>query len=261
MDRYDDRTPLWDYSDNRYPDGGEYSGRWNRARAEDAARAYVASEEDDNAKRDRYGAQRPRGRYRQQSGGYDGNQTRDMHSQRHGGYNYGGTNAYNRYDDSAIRDDSRGRYERSSGYGWPSELGYPPSSAYTSYGDQRYRSDQDDQRRGFFERAGDEVLSWFGDSEAQQRREQDHRGRGPKNYARSDERIREDVNDRLTEDVWLDASEIDVSVAEGEVSLIGTVEDRRAKRRAEDIADGVSGVKHVQNNLRYTSGVVSPKID
>lgn len=50
-------------------------------------------------------------------------------------------------------------------------------------------------------------------------------------------------------------------MAEGEVTLAGSVEDRRAKRRAEDIADGVSGVKHVQNNLRYTSGVVSPKID
>ena len=58
-----------------------------------------------------------------------------------------------------------------------------------------------------------------------------------------------------------DASEIEDTEAEGEVTLAGSVEDRPAKRRAEDIADGVSGVKHVQNNLRYTSGVVSPKID
>lgn len=104
-------------------------------------------------------------------------------------------------------------------------------------------------------------MSWFGDRDARRRREQDHRGRGPKNYARSDERIREDVNDRLTEDVWLNASEIDVAVEQGEVTLSGTVEDRRAKRRAEDCVDTISGVKHVQNNLRYTSGVVSPKLD
>src|SRR3546814_13288594 len=100
-------------------------------------------------------------------------------------------------------------------------------------------------------------MSWFGDRDARHRREQDHRGRGPKNYVRSDERIREDVNDRLTEDVWLDASEIDVAVESGEVTLSGTVVDRRAKRRAEDCVDAISGVKHVQNNLRYTSGVVS----
>ena len=41
----------------------------------------------------------------------------------------------------------------------------------------------------------------------------EHRGRGPRGYTRSDERIREDVNDRLTDDGWLDASDIDVQVS------------------------------------------------
>lgn len=77
-----------------------------------------------------------------------------------------------------------------------------------------------------------------------------HRGRGPRGYVRSDERIGEDVNDRLAEDPYLDASNIEVQVAAGEVTLTGTVDDRTAKRRAEDDAEGVSGVKHVQNNLR-----------
>jgi hypothetical protein len=77
-----------------------------------------------------------------------------------------------------------------------------------------------------------------------------HRGRGPKNYVRSDERIREDVSDRLADHAHLDASEIDVQVQNGEVTLSGTVDDRMSKRRAEDCADDVSGVKHVQNNLR-----------
>lgn len=80
-----------------------------------------------------------------------------------------------------------------------------------------------------------------------------HRGRGPKNYVRSDERIREDVSDRLADHAHLDASEIDVQVKNGEVTLTGTVEDRMSKRRAEDCADDVSGVKHVQNNLRVKS--------
>jgi osmotically-inducible protein OsmY len=77
-----------------------------------------------------------------------------------------------------------------------------------------------------------------------------HRGKGPKNYVRSDDRIREDVSDRLSDDSHLDASAIEVTVVSGEVTLVGQVEDRRAKRRAEDCADDVSGVNHVQNNLR-----------
>ena len=77
-----------------------------------------------------------------------------------------------------------------------------------------------------------------------------HRGRGPKAYVRSDGRILDDVSDRLADDSWLDASDIEVQVADGEVTLAGTVEHRRDKRHAEDLAERVSGVKHVQNNLR-----------
>lgn len=110
--------------------------------------------------------------------------------------------------------------------------------------------------RGFFERAGDEIRSWFGDEEADRRRDMDvrraehHRGRGPKGYKRSDARILEDVNDRLTDDPHLDASEIEVAVSDREVTLSGTVQSRFEKRHAEDLADSVSGVTHVQNNLR-----------
>ena len=77
-----------------------------------------------------------------------------------------------------------------------------------------------------------------------------HRGRGPRGYARPDERIREDVSDRLMDDPYLDASDIEVRVSGREVTLDGTVESRRDKRRAEDIAESVAGVAYVQNNLR-----------
>lgn len=82
----------------------------------------------------------------------------------------------------------------------------------------------------------------------------DHRGRGPAGYRRSDERIHEDVNDRLTDDPMLDASDIEVLVSQAEVTLNGTVHRREDKRRAEDIAEAVSGVTHVQNNLRLQRG-------
>ncbi|WP_201863840.1 BON domain-containing protein [Microvirga soli] len=80
--------------------------------------------------------------------------------------------------------------------------------------------------------------------------QQDYRGRGPRNYRRPDDRILDDVGHRLTEDGHVDASDIEVSVKSQEVILSGTVSTPFEKRRAEDIADTVSGVTHVQNNLR-----------
>ena len=78
----------------------------------------------------------------------------------------------------------------------------------------------------------------------------EHQGRGPKGYQRSDDRIREDIHERLTDDAMLDASEIEVEVKNREVILTGSVRSRTEKRRAEDLMEGVTGVAHVQNNLR-----------
>jgi hypothetical protein len=75
-------------------------------------------------------------------------------------------------------------------------------------------------------------------------------GRGPQGYKRSDERIIEDISERLTQDHDVDASRICVECRDGDVMLTGTVTDRDAKRRAEDIAEWCSGVKDVQNRLR-----------
>jgi osmotically-inducible protein OsmY len=122
------------------------------------------------------------------------------------------------------------------------------------YGLSRGGRGYDRNRRDWFDRAGDEIMSWFGDEDAARRRRQDHSGRGPQNYTRSDERIREDVNDNLTQDWGVDASNVTVTVSNGEVILDGTVATRLQKRRAEDCAEDVSGVKHVQNNLRVQDG-------
>jgi len=81
-----------------------------------------------------------------------------------------------------------------------------------------------------------------------------HAGKGPKGYVRSDERIREDVCDRLSVDDEVDASDITVNVSGGEVRLEGTVLDRHSKHRAEDLAEAVSGVRDVNNNLRTRKG-------
>ena len=77
-----------------------------------------------------------------------------------------------------------------------------------------------------------------------------YRGRGPKNYQRSDERIREEICERLTMDHDVDATDVEVTVDGGVVTLAGTVHERHAKRIAEDLCESVRGVMDVQNNLR-----------
>jgi osmotically-inducible protein OsmY len=148
-----------------------------------------------------------------------GFRSNERYSERERGRDYGSD-----YD----RDQGRGRYDRES-----------------------YGRGED---RGWWDRASDAVASWFGDEDAERRRRMDdqreHRGRGPKGYRRSDERIREDVNDRLSDDYYLDASEVEVAVSNTEVTLTGTVNNRSDKRRAEDLADSVSGVSNVENRLR-----------
>jgi osmotically-inducible protein OsmY len=74
-------------------------------------------------------------------------------------------------------------------------------------------------------------------------------GKGPRGYKRSDERIREDICDRLSQGS-LDASDIEVEVKDGEVTLSGSIQDRREKHLVENIADSVPGVKDVQNQIR-----------
>ncbi len=192
-----------------------------------------------------------RGGYRSQSPGYEterGYRERQRYGGGRGSYGQG-------YPGSQSPGGAYDGYAGQGGYGIGSEGGYAGGSR--SYGgDQRYGASQGyasrhgyggpygdyedrDDHEGFLEKAGRKVGEFLG-----------HRGRGPKNYTRSDERIRDDVNDRLTDDAWLDASEIEVLVKDGEVTLSGAVSSRDDKRRAEDLADQVSGAKHVQNNLR-----------
>jgi hypothetical protein len=88
----------------------------------------------------------------------------------------------------------------------------------------------------------------------QERQFGEHRGRGPRGYRRSDERIKEDVCQCLTDDEHIDASNIDVTVNDREVVLSGTVESRFEKRHAEDLIERIAGVRDVINSLRVTRG-------
>lgn len=77
------------------------------------------------------------------------------------------------------------------------------------------------------------------------------KGVGPRNYVRPKERVIEDVNQAFADHDALDASHIDVAMDQGEVIVLkGTVPSRACKRLAEDLAERISGVRDVRNELR-----------
>jgi len=83
----------------------------------------------------------------------------------------------------------------------------------------------------------------------------EHYGRGPRGWTRSDERIREEICERMARHGHLDPSRLEVEVRGGEVTLEGEVPNRMQKRLAEHIADEVLGVVDVHNRLRIASAV------
>jgi hypothetical protein len=77
--------------------------------------------------------------------------------------------------------------------------------------------------------------------------------RGPKGYMRSDERIREDISERLYHNMSIDSSEVSVTVASGKVTLEGTVPERWMRHAIENEADRCAGVRDIDNNIRVQS--------
>lgn len=183
---------------------------------------------------------------------------------RFGQSGYGSRSGISNYEVRRDTTDYSRRYDNSYDPGVGYNRNYHKDAGYDRNTDyRRHESNYDRDDRGFFDKAGDEIASWFGDDDARRRREMDqryndyeqtsYRGRGPKNYKRSDERIQEDVNDRLSDDWHLDASDVTVSVEGGDVILSGTVGSRYDKRYAEDLAERVSGVSNVENRIRVNA--------
>jgi osmotically-inducible protein OsmY len=80
-----------------------------------------------------------------------------------------------------------------------------------------------------------------------------HRGKGPKGYTRSDERLKEVICEKLTEDPMIDASEINIEVTGQTVKLTGSVDDRSTKYEVEELVERCGGVKDIDNQLRVRS--------
>jgi osmotically-inducible protein OsmY len=78
--------------------------------------------------------------------------------------------------------------------------------------------------------------------------------RGPKNYARSDERIRELICERVIQNLLIDVSDVSIEVQSGRVVLDGTVPNRQMKHAIEDVVDRCWGVQNIENNIRVQPG-------
>jgi hypothetical protein len=106
---------------------------------------------------------------------------------------------------------------------------------------------------------GGEQTRWSGGgfgSEREIRRDRFY-GRGPKGWKRSDERIQDEVSEMLARNPDVDASDVEVLVENGEVTLRGVVEDRGQKRHAEDIVEDIFGVEDVHNELKIRHGFLA----
>lgn len=130
--------------------------------------------------------------------------------------------------------------------------------------DRGYNQRRNDNGDNWWDKAKDKVNSWFNDDDNDNNRRDrnrdysgGHRGKGPSDYRRSQDRIREDICDRLTDDDRVDASNIRVQIEDDAVILSGTVNSRDEKRRAEDLVESISGVRNVENRLRVGGGGLS----
>ncbi len=149
------------------------------------------------------------------------------------------------YGGSSGSEESYGRsdYGAQSGYGRDYGQRSPSQMEYGQMGyGQDYRERFGEQRYGRDPE--------FGYGFAREGTQGTFRGRGPKGYERSDERLREMICERLTDDPRIDASDVNIDVRDKIVKLSGVVSDRRTKYEIEDLVERCGGVKDIDNQVR-----------
>jgi hypothetical protein len=178
---------------------------------------------------------------------------------RYGAGEYGSAGQDRPYDEP--RTYGGGTYGRYAGYG--TYRGEGSQERWDRYGGEHreYRPEVDppwvergpyargrEDSRGMVEWEDRGPLKWLGDKF---REATGRPARGPKGYKRSDERIHDDVCERIARS-GVDADEVEVKVEKCEVTLSGTVHSRAEKWRLEEVADDTFGVEDVHNHLRVS---------
>ena len=75
-------------------------------------------------------------------------------------------------------------------------------------------------------------------------------GQSAKFHRRSDDKIHEEIWELLSHNADLDATDVELHVEAGEVTLTGTVPSRDARWLTEDLVNSVTGVREVNNRLK-----------
>jgi hypothetical protein len=254
----------WDKYDDRYGNDrnyGQAQGDYNRVH-------YTPDNDDNRWEPQGLGNRRRGNEWQGTSGSF--NEQRGSGNMNYGGgvqNQYGQGNLGRNYGNEARNRDDWGYAYTNTGFNDEYDRSYYGSHRRHEDDDLNYgrvehrmrdydrRGLDNDRREGYrqgdrdlWNRTSHEGSSW-GRSDDRQRLEGPYRGKGPKGYTRSVDRIREDVCERLADDDKLDASNIAVRMEGNEVILEGTVETKRDKRRAEDLVDNIPGVTNVQNHL------------
>ena len=76
-----------------------------------------------------------------------------------------------------------------------------------------------------------------------------HRGKGPRNHARSDAGLQAHVSELLTEHDEIDASNLDVHVADGAITLTGTLDDGHMRGKLDELLGGIAGVRAIHMSI------------
>lgn len=195
----------------------------------------------------RYGGQRDRGFGGAESQGYNSGYNQ-------GGYQGGGFGGYGEQGQQRWGNEGFGSQGMPQGHtGGYGSQGYGQQSSQGGRSGQWGQGHQGmDQQRGYGSQSpyGGKQQPYPGQRYDEPQQRGPHRGKGPQGWQRSDERIKDMVCEVLTDDEHIDASNIDITVKQGEVTLTGSVPDRQTKRLAEDVVERVSGVKDVLNQIR-----------
>ena len=255
-----------DDRDMRSGRGGEFGGQWDQnegrwASGGDLDREdYVSHDEEYGGQsRGGYGSRRQGGW--SQGGGSNRGQSSQFGVRGEGSRSFGNQGGYGNQGFSG------GHYGGFANEGSPGQGNYGGNRGFSNqgYSGQGFNQGTSDQGRGFSgqgswtqggadqssrNQSGQSYGQTFGMGYAGRYEGRGFAGRGPKGYQRSDDRIKEQVSDRLMDDDDVDASEISIEVKNGEVTLTGTVNSREEKRAAEEIVEQAPGVREVQNLLR-----------
>lgn len=77
----------------------------------------------------------------------------------------------------------------------------------------------------------------------------EHKGLGPKTAKTGEDPVLHAVHDALTHEAWLDATDIELLVTGGKVTLTGTVNTEQQRELAGKTSAAAKGVTEVVNNL------------